>query len=158
MAAKTILGISPGTRALGLAVLGKDELIEWKVRSFKEAWSAQKKTRILSTIASLIDYYEIHIISLKKINPLKSSKELDSLVAAVEKLAQQKSIKVKSYSLEQLDYDRRSGRRDGKAKLTERIAEKHPELRREYLIERNNRAEYYTKMFEAIAIAERCRE
>lgn len=155
---RALLGISPGTRIIGIAVIIKGELVEWKVRTFKEKWCCDKQTAILSIIDKLIEHYDVKVISLKKIDPLKSSFQLDSLVVSIEKLGIDKGINVKRYSLSDLDYDNRSGIRDGKTKLTESIVEKHPELKKAYLKERNNRREYYTKMFEAIAMAERCRE
>ena len=156
--ARALLGISPGTRIIGLAVIIKGELVEWKVKTFKQKWCNGKQKAILAIIAKLIEYYDVKAISLKKIDPLKSSKHLDSLIDAIENLGVDKGIFVKRYSLTDLDYANRSGKRDGKVKLTERIVKKHPELKNEYLKERNNRREYYTKMFEAIAMAERCRE
>ena len=156
--AGALLGISPGTRIIGIAVIIKGELVEWKVKSFKEKWCREKQTAILSIIEKLIEHYDVKVLSLKKIDPLKSSKQLDSLVVAIEKLGKNKGIEVKGYSLADLDYGNRSGKRDGKVKLTEKIVEKYPELKKEYFKERNNRRDYYTKMFEAIAIAERCRE
>ena len=156
--ARALLGISPGTRIIGIAVIIKGELVEWKVKSFKNKWCNEKQAAILSIISRLIEYYDVRVISLKRIDPLKSSNQLDALVAAIEKLGVDRNIIVKRYSLSELDYDKRSGKRDGKEKLTESIVEKHPELKKEYQKERNNRREYYTKMFEAIAMAERCRE
>jgi hypothetical protein len=156
--AGALLGISPGTRVIGLAVIIKGELVEWKVKSFKEKWSKEKCTAILSIISRLIEYYDVTTLSIKKIDPLKSSPQLDSLIVLIEKLAGHRRIAVRKFSLSDLDYANRSGKRDGKVKLTEHIVKKHPELKHEYFKEQNNRREYYIKMFEAIAIAERCRE
>jgi hypothetical protein len=156
--ARALLGISPGTRIIGIAVLVKGELVEWKVKTFKEKWCDDKQAAILSIIEKLIAYYDVKTIALKKIDPLKSSFQLDSLVFEIERLGMDRDIEVKRYSLSDLNYDSRPRKRDGKAKLTESIVEKHPELKKEYFKERNNRREYYTKMFEAIAMAERCRE
>ncbi len=158
MATETILGISPGTRIMGFAVIKDGELVEWRVKTFKEKWSKEKQGAILSIITRLIDHFDVKRIALKKIDPLSNTHQLEILIRAIEMLAQKKRISIKRYSLSDLDIDKRSGKRDGRAKLTERIAERHPELKQEYLKERNNRKEYYTKMFEAIAMAERCRE
>ena len=158
MASKTILGISPGTRVIGLAVIIKGELVEWRVKSFKDTWSTDKKSVILTVIERLIAHYDVSELALKKVDPLKSSRELDLLIRSIEKMTEKKRIRLTQFSLSQLEFDQRSGKRDGKKQLTEKLVEKHPELRKEYLRERNNRTEYYTKMFEAIAIAERCRE
>ena len=156
--AKALLGISPGTRIIGLAVIYKGELIEWKVKTFKESWSLQKRKAILNAIDRLCDYHCIQTIAVKKVDPLRSSPPLEKLVGAIESLAQRRQIQVWQYALSDLDYDLRTGRKLTKGNLSEQVAEKHPQLRNTYLKEQNNRKEYYTKMFEAIAMAERCRD
>ena len=158
MAAKAILGISPGTRVIGLAVIKDGELVEWKVKTFKEMWSGSKRKAILHTIDRLCEYHNVGVLSLKKIDPLRSSPQLDKLITAISKQAIRNHIKVNMYSLSDLDYDLRTGKKQTKDNLSEQVAEKHPELKHEYLQERNNRREYYTKMFEAIAMAEQYRE
>lgn len=153
-----LLGISPGTRVIGLAVIHKGELVEWKVKTFKEMWSKCKRMVILRTIDRLCEYHRIQVIAIKKIDPLRSSPQLDALVAAIIRQSGRHRIKVRQYSLSDLDYNQRSGKQRTKDGLSEHVVEKHPELRKKYIRERNNRTEYYTKMFEAIAIAEQCRE
>ena len=152
MAGKALLGISPGTRVLGFAVLYKGELVEWKVKSFKEMWSVGKRKAILDTIDRICDYYGVDMVSIKKIDPFRSSPQLDVLIAAIVKQAEKNRLKVRLYSLSDLDYDLRTGKK--KDALSEQVATKHPMLKKTYLRERNNRTEYYTKMFEAIAMAE----
>ena len=158
MAGKALLGISPGTRVIGLAVICKGELVEWKVKSFKEMWSRDKRGLILATIRRICEYHNIQVIALKKIDPLRSSPQLEILVTAIVRQAERHRIKVKQYSLSDLDYDLRNGRKQTKDSLSENVVSRHPELKKKYLRERNNRTEYYTKMFEAIAMAEQCRE
>ena len=158
MAVKALLGISPGTRVIGLAVIHKDELVEWKVKTFKEMWSRDKRKAILRTIDKMCDYHRIQVVAVKKIDPLRSSPQLDILVAAIIRQAERHRIKVEQYSLSDLDYDLRSGRQQTKESLSEQVVEKYPELKKKYLRERNNRTEYYTKMFEAIAMAEQYKE
>jgi len=136
----------------------RGELIEWRIKSFKEAWCGDKKDTILATIDKLCRYHDVDIISLKKIDPLKSSPQLDRLVEAIWKQAKQSRIKVHHYSLSDLDYGNLPKRKRDKMALKERLADKHPELRAEYLRARNSKNEYHTKMFEAIAMVERCDE
>jgi hypothetical protein len=156
--AKALLGISPGTRVVGLAVINKGILIEWKVKTFKEMWSCSKRKTILATINRICEYHGIQVIAIKKIDPLRSSPQLDRLIATIIKQAERNHIKLRQYSLSDLDYDFHTGKKQSKGNLSEKIADKHPEVRKEYLQERNNRKEYYTKMFEAIAMAEQYRE
>jgi RNase H-fold protein (predicted Holliday junction resolvase) len=154
MAAQTALGISLGTRSLGLAVMESGELVEWKVKSFKERWSGEKRTAILSSVWQLCDYYDVCLLVVKKINPLHSSPQLDRLMRTLIRESKRHGVKVKLLSLAELDYDLRSKKKQTKANVAEQVAEKHPELRAEYLKERNRQREYYTKMFEAVALAE----
>ena len=158
MAGKALLGISPGTRIIGLAVIHDGELVEWKVKTFKETWSRAKRMAILEMIHRLCEYHNVGVLSVKKIDPLRSSPQLDRLLRNLIKQAKRYGIKVKLYSLSELDYDLRTGKRQTKDMLGEQVAEKHPEVKDAYLRERNNRREYYTKMFEAIAMAERYRD
>ena len=158
MAGKALLGISPGTRVVGLAVISKGELVEWKIKTFKEMWSKDKRKAILRAIDQLCDFHRIQVIVLKKPDPLRSSPQLDILVAAIVRQAERHGIKVEQYSLSDLDYDLQTGKKQTKDSVSEQVVEKHPELKQKFLRERNNRAEYYTKMFEAIAMAEQYKE
>ena len=156
--AKALLGISPGTRVVGLAVIQKGVLVEWKVKTFKEMWSGDKRRAILGTIDRICEYHAIQVLALKKIDPLKSSPQLDRLITSILKRAKRNGIRVYQYSLSDLDYDLQTGKNKNKSELTEKVANKHPEVQKEYLLERNNRKEYYTKMFEAIAMAEQYKD
>jgi hypothetical protein len=152
--AKALLGISPGTRVVGLAVIDRGVLVEWKVKTFKEMWSSSKRKMILATIQRICEYHGIAVVVIKKIDPLRSSPQLDRLIDSIANQAKRNGIKIRQYSLSDLDYDIHAGKKQNKGELSEKVADKHPEVRKEYIQERNNRKEYYTKMFEAIAMAE----
>jgi hypothetical protein len=158
MATKAHLGISPGTRVIGLAVMYKGKLIEWKVKSFKEAWSKDKRKVILESIDRMVDYYGIRVIAIKKVDPVRCTRQLDVLISAIVRQSERNHIKVRLYSLSDLDYDVREGRKQTKESLSLQVVNKYPVLKKKYLRERNNRTEYYTKMFEAVAMAEQYRE
>jgi len=154
MDGKVLLGISPGTRVIGLAIMHKGELVEWKVKSFKETWSIDKRNAILDTIHRICGYYGIQTIAIKKSDPLRRFPQLEMIVAAIIRQAKRNKIAVHECSLSGLDYDLQTGKKKTKDSISVEVVNKHPELRKKYLQERNNRADYYTKMFEAIAVAE----
>ena len=156
--AKALLGISPGTRVVGLAVIQKGALVEWKVKTFKETWSGDKRRKITATIHRICEYHNIDVIALKKNDPFKSSLQLDRLLSSILSYGRTHGIKVKQYSLSDLDFDLQTGKKQQRVALSEHVVDRHPEVRKEYLQERNNRKEYYTKMFEAIAMAEQLKE
>lgn len=134
------------------------ELVEWRVKSFKEKWSREKRLHILSTIQKLCEYHSVGTLSVKKIDSLRSSPGLDRLMRNLIRQCKRHGIKVQQYSLSDLDYDLRTGKPQNKGQLVDQVVERHPKVKHEYLRERNNRAEYYTKMFEAIAMAEQVRD
>lgn len=152
--AKVILGISPGTRVIGLAVIRNGELIEWKVKTFKEKWSWEKRKQILSTIDQICLYHSASVLVLKKVDPLRSSRQLDKLIAGILSQAERSHIKTMRYSLADLDYDIRTGKKQTKDNVAAQVTDKRPELRKEYLHARNCNKEYHMKMFEAVALAE----
>jgi len=148
-----ILGISPGTRSIGTAVMRKGKLVEWKVKTFKGAWNKKKLNIILAFIEEYAEHYDLQKVVLKKVQPDKSSRQLDLLVQEIFKLFRHKKISVISYSLE--DLQKLWGRDTSGKAGAHAQARKYPQLRRQCTIERQNRREYYTKMFEAIAVIER---
>lgn len=151
--ATTILGISPGTRIMGLGVVQNGELMEWQVKSFKGSWSKEKLKLILETIENLCDHFQVTDVALKVVSPLHSSKNLLVLTDRISELA--KKNKVRLYKFTMQDIKRKAGdqRKNSMNDLMESITHKYPVLKREYLKERNNLNPYYLKMFEAIAAA-----
>jgi len=147
---KMTLGISPGTRIMGIAILKNSELIEWKIKTFKGRWSQVKQHCIITAIKKVIKQYGITEIAFKTPDPKRSSPELNRLIAAVKKLAVKNEIKVYSCSLSDLKctYSKVT-----KAELWEHIALQYPELFFEYQREQMNSNSYYEKIFEAVACA-----
>jgi RNase H-fold protein (predicted Holliday junction resolvase) len=158
MDTKTNLGISPGTRVIGFAVMRRGELIEWRVKTFKEIWSSDKQSSILAVVARFCKNYGVQKIAIKKIDIKRSSPQLDKLLESISNLGQQMGIKVVQYSLTDLHYNSDVNSIQTKKALSEKIAQKHPEIRLEYVRERKNRTEYYTKMFEAIGVVDGIKE
>lgn len=149
----TILGISAGTRTIGIAVLRGDDLIEWQVKTFKAQWSKEKLKSILQTVDGLIEYFKVDALALKETSPVRSSANLKKVIQSMIELARKKRIKYSRYSLDDLKQQSSSNWKNTKDDLMEFIAEKYPILRKEYLKERNNVRPYYLRMFEAIGAA-----
>lgn len=154
----TILGISPGTRIIGIAIWRQDRLTEWQIKTFKGSWTEGKLRDILYTLQRMIDSYEITSLAIKKPDLIHSSLALDKLVSELQLVAQRKKVKVKMYSLEELKKFCSSDRKFTKAQMIQFIAEKNPVLHFEYNKEQKNRNPYYVKMFEAIVAVMLCQK
>lgn len=149
MDGEVVLGISLGTRVIGMAIFYKGDLLEWKIKTFKYHWSVTKQQHILAALDRFCTAYRVSVIKIKKLDPLRSSKQLDNLLCVFIHQSEKRGIRVCIHSLSELDYDART-----KTQLSEQVSRRHPELMKKYLQARANRSEYYTKMFEAIALAE----
>jgi len=152
-ASTAILGVSPGTRTMGLAVLRRGELIEWRVKTFKGNWSKEKRDYILGTIKRMCDYFQVTAIAVKKVDPLRSSTPLNVLTAHLIAHAQRNGMPIAAYSLPELSALSGAKQRNMHGAIAELTLDAYPEVRREYLKEKNNKRKYYFKMFEAILCA-----
>ena len=147
----SVIGVSLGTRISGIAVMKNRELITYKVKAFKGKWSKQKQNEILNFFDKLYNYYSVKHLAIKLVNPMHSSKAVDGLTINLIERARKKGIKITALSLDEI---RKSLGLKKKQMLSEYVVGKYYELRREYEKEQNSFNQYYTKMFEAIAVAQ----
>lgn len=147
--AEVILGISPGTRYTGIAILRNGELIDWHTKCFKGAWSETKLLALLATISTLCMRHGVATIACKVPHPKRSSQQLDTLLRLIALQAYQAGIAFRFYPLDVLKTE---GIRNRKA-LIARLARAYPELGTEFKREQQNRTAYYLRMFEAVACA-----
>ena len=149
--AMTILGISPGTRTMGIGVIQDGELVEWQVKSFKGSWSKEKLSLIVETIASLCDHFQVTDVALKVVSPLRSSRNLLTLTNRITEMSKKHKIHISRFKVQDIRLKNGLHGKRSMDELMEHITQKYPVLKREYLKERNNLNPYYLKMFEAIA-------
>jgi Holliday junction resolvasome RuvABC endonuclease subunit len=151
---QAILGISPGTRSMGLAVMKGGELIEWRVKTFKGSWSHGKLKDILFVIMEYVQAHNIKIIALKKPGMHRSSGGLDQLASELTVWAKMNRIKVLSFTLQEMKRHYSKEKNFNKAEMIKQVALQYPELYSEYNKEQRNKKAYYVKMFEAVSIIE----
>ena len=146
----TILGISPGTRHLGYAVLKDRELIEWRLKTFRGEWSKEKLQKMLRFIEHEICKYEPNVIALKIPHPKRSSPALNELVKAIQHLAKIYQIEVMLFCIEDLVRLSKDGRQTKKG-LIDHLTSNYPSLLNECKKDTNNPKGKYEKVFEAVA-------
>jgi len=154
---EAVLGISPGTRTVGLAVL-HGTLTEYRIRRFPGRWSEQKARKIITAIETLIDTHSITRVSCKVNHPSRRSANLDMLTEGIIKLCKRKGVKVRLYTLKNI-YNHTHGRTVesryiNKRMLMEKLVSRYPILGREQLREHSNKHPYHVKIFEAVALAD----
>jgi hypothetical protein len=146
----TVLGISPGTRSMGIALYSNGMLIDWRVMSFRASWSNAKLKDILYALQSLTEAYTVTRLVIRNPDEVRKSKGLEMVVRGIVDLARRKNIRVKRYSLDDLKRFCSPNRKFTKAAMAKVLAERNEIFHSEYNKELKNKHPYYQKMFEAI--------
>lgn len=154
MRSKIVLGISLGTKYVGLAVYEKNRLTYYRVKTFYGRWNAAKLKRILATIDNKITRRNVTHIAFKVPEQVHGSGNIEELVEGIHTLCSKRNIQTKRYSLAHFKRPTKDGRISKRA-VAERLIQKHPELTSRFHKEYKYIGKaYYFKMFEAIACAE----
>jgi Holliday junction resolvasome RuvABC endonuclease subunit len=150
--ANKILGINPGTRYLGLAVFNDSELLDWRVKTFKGKWTKEKAGIILETIRKQIELYDINALAIKKLHSARTSRNLKLLVSKIKVIAKRKKIKVRQYSINELERFFLEGEKHNKRNLAEKIIKEYPMLVHELNKEKSRKHFYFMRTIEAVAL------
>lgn len=144
-----VLGISPGTKEIGFAVMRGTELLYWANKSFKGVWSIDKKEKIQDVIQKVLMKYEVSKMAIKIPDERKSSPALNEVVKGIKGLCKTSKITVKEYSLNDLkEYFIGTSKSDKKDLVA--IVGMYDEL---MVKGRSWDEKYYIKVIEAIACA-----
>ncbi|MBI4766602.1 MAG: crossover junction endodeoxyribonuclease RuvC [Deltaproteobacteria bacterium] len=151
-----ILGINPGTKYTGFAIFYGPELRDWGVKGFKGKWSKEKLKKIKESITGLINQYSINTLAIKKLHPARSSANLKKLVAEIENHAREKGLKIFSYSLKELETYFSKEKKINKKTLAELMVKDYPILYHDFEKEQKSKNPYFSRLFEAVALASAC--
>jgi Holliday junction resolvasome RuvABC endonuclease subunit len=147
----TILAVNPGTKYIGLAILQGPDLVYWGIRVLKGKWSETKMRNAETTLQDLIDRYHVSMLVLKKPHASRSSRNLNCLVGAIEKLAKKKRIRLHRYSLGDLKEFLAEGTKVNKMAIAGIVTARYSFLIHELEKEKKHKHPYFVRMFEAIA-------
>ncbi len=145
-----MLGISPGTRRMGVAVVKEGKLSHWQVQTFPGVWSNSKLECILKVIIGYIEQHSVERIAIKIPDALPTSTAFIQLIGSLNVMAQSMSVPVQYCTLRDLKLAYAETEDISRTSLIESMAKQHPELLPEYHKEKRNKEGYYYKMFEAV--------
>lgn len=143
-----ILGLSPGTRVLGYALISDGELLDWGVKGFKGRWTEQRPGKVKSVVQDLVDKFQIAHLALKISDTVQRTRNLDDVYARLTTFAKRKKLPLTTYSIEKLKQN--CGRTKNKREILRFVQQYFPELAGYPSIEIR---EPNFRMFEAIAVA-----
>lgn len=147
----TTLGISLGTRTLGMAITTNNFLIDWQVHHFKEKWSSKKLKRILGRIERKIARYEATKVVIKLPPETKISDGTALILEATKDSCLIKEVQVILTDIEEL---KQLTKCENKDELIEYAMSHNHELR-VFLGRKNSRQRnYYLPAVEAVVAAQ----
>lgn len=152
----TILGINPGAKYMGIAVFRGPELRDWRIKVTKGKWSYEKYRKTMKILSEFIEQYNPDVLSVKRLNPSRSSAGLDKLVQMIIALSEKHGMKVCQYGIKELEAFFCLEGRSNKSKMAEIIASEYPVLYSELNLERRNKNPYHLRMFEAVGLGAVC--
>lgn len=147
-----VLGISIGTRSSGVAILADNKLVAWNTLSFKEAWSAEKRDRIIKAYHEYASTHRVTAIVVK-VPPLSHFTE--ALLSLLDRLKEYVDMHLGcmvSYKT-QKDIKTALPQIRNKRDLMEHTVSLYPQLQGTHERELASRNKYHTQMFEAVIIA-----
>jgi Holliday junction resolvasome RuvABC endonuclease subunit len=147
-----IIGINPGTRYLGIAVLDGSGLLDWRIKALEGKWSKEKMKRAIRIISDIIEQYGPNILVIKKLHPSRRSWNLVQLVAKIKEFSKSKCLKVFQYSIKDVEEFFIKEDKLNKKNLAEAIVLANPVLFHELQKEKAHRNPYFVRMFEAVAL------
>ena len=151
-----ILAINPGSRYIGVAVFYGNALQDWQIKNVPGRPEKQRLAKVKTIVLRLIERHEPDMIVLKKIHPSRASIHLKRTATLIEKLAYQRKIRVRNYSIKQVKDLILSEKPKNKARLAEVLANKYPDLMHEFKKEILSKNHYHIRMFEAVALGAIC--
>ena len=148
-----ILGISIGTRNVGLAVIKLRKLTDYRIRTFAGTWTQTKCESIWDAVEMLIRHNAITDITLKIPDPAHCSENITELVDGIKGLGEWCKIEVHCCTIRDIKLPYTDSKKSSKQIMVAALVEKYPELKKACHTSKRAQA-YNAKLFEAIACAE----
>lgn len=147
--AQSIIGISLGTRTMGVAIMRNRHLLDWQIKTFKGVMNQQKLYMISGAILKLIKDYDAKEITIKMPHKADTHKNITTLNRHLTNILTAHNIAMHYYTLE--DIKAALGVGNKQELLTWATNGKYKELRFVYAKEQTSKNSYHIKLFEAVA-------
>ena len=150
-----VLGLSLGTRTIGMVTAELNCVFYTQMKLFKDSWSEKKLQAILSAIDQYITKRNIKHIALKIPPHYSHSPAIVQLLTGIESLAKAKQVELHIFTLHNITqaWTEAEKTRVNKRQLVKIILEKY-NLYHVYKKQANNKAGHYDKIFEAVGAAD----
>jgi hypothetical protein len=148
-----ILGISIGTRNVGLAVMRLRRLRDFRIRTFPGKWTPAKCEEILDHVAIMVVRHRVTDIVIK-LPPLShQSENIGCLIRGIQQIARVHNARMLDVTIGDLRRQYTEEKKCSKEIIFQAVIAQYPQLRKEWKDNDKGRT-YSAKLFEAIAAAE----
>jgi Holliday junction resolvasome RuvABC endonuclease subunit len=147
------LGLNPGTRYLGLALLEGPVLQDWRIRVVQGKGPKQKLAKAKEIIGLYLRQHQPDVLVLKRLHPSRSSRTLGRLVSEIKIMARRRQMRGVQFSIGEVESLLCPEGRKNKRRLAEVLASVYAVLHHELNREQENRNPYHVRMFEAVGLA-----
>ncbi len=147
------VGISTNTRLLGLAIINQRGLVDYSIRLHKSFWSPSKADTIITSLEPCVRQYCIKRVVLSIPYAHHQTEAFKYLIVRIRQFFEEKHIPVFTETPKAFHTLCPAGKKKTKKALMEALTLKYPQLTYCYQRELRNRKRYYSKVFEAVAVA-----
>lgn len=148
-----VLGISTNTRLLGLAIIEEGRLLDYSIRLDKSPWSPAKVTRIITSLEPCVRQYSIKKVVLSMPYTYHQTDAFKTVLDSLKQYCKQNHITFFTETQDALfaicDQPEKKSKKDVMYTLTCLF----PQLAYCFQKELKNKKKYFTKLFEAVAVA-----
>jgi hypothetical protein len=148
-----ILGISTNTRLLGLAIIHQGRLLDYSIRLDKSPWSPSKANKIITSLEPCVRQYCIKKAILSMPYEYHQTAAFKSLMQAFETFFKENDIAFSTQTPEAVYSFCEQKEKKSKKEVLYAITTLYPQLTYCFQREMKNKKKYYTKLFEAVAVA-----
>ncbi|RXK60042.1 hypothetical protein ESA94_13425 [Lacibacter luteus] len=148
-----VLGISTNTRLLGLAIIHEGRLLDYSIRLDKSPWSPAKATRIITSLEPCVRQYSIKKAVLSMPYTYHQTDAFKTVLDAIRTFCKQHHIVFFTETPETIYAMCDQPEKRSKKEVMHTLTDLYPQLSYCFQKELKNKKKYYTKLFEAVAVA-----
>lgn len=147
-----VLGISLGTRTVGMALFLDGGLADWRIKTFWKPWSEDKQAAIIRTILDIANIHGVTKLIMK--SPVHGVPgNIYKLCIALEEAARVAGIRCHVISIHDLKRRYSDEYLTHSSVFFNRLLQEYPQLEA-ICTDKQERSAYHAKLFEAIECAE----
>jgi Holliday junction resolvasome RuvABC endonuclease subunit len=155
-----ILAVDPGAREIGYAVLEGADFVRCGIKTVRDRKTPATVVEIVTEfVRKLIREYKPHILAIEKVNVAQPNLALLAVVAAwIKAVAAREKLAICEYAPSIVRQRLCRTKRATKGEVAQILTEQYPELNRYYRRTQKWETDYYSRLFDAAALAIVCRD